>query len=37
MPSGRFRPLYDGVTRIISGPREFAVSVSNVPAPASAR
>jgi hypothetical protein len=30
---GRFRPLYDGVTRIISGPREFAVSVSNVPGP----
>ncbi len=30
---GRFRPLYDGVTRIISGPREFALSVSNVPGP----
>jgi diacylglycerol O-acyltransferase / wax synthase len=30
---GRFRPLYQGVTRIISGPREFALSVSNVPGP----
>jgi diacylglycerol O-acyltransferase / wax synthase len=30
---GRFRPLYDGVTRIVSGPREFALSVSNVPGP----
>jgi WS/DGAT/MGAT family acyltransferase len=30
---GRFRPLYNGVTRIISGPREFALSVSNVPGP----
>jgi hypothetical protein len=30
---GRFRPLYKGVTRIISGPREFALSVSNVPGP----
>jgi WS/DGAT/MGAT family acyltransferase len=30
---GRFRPLYKGVTRITSGPREFALSVSNVPGP----
>ena len=30
---GRFRPLYRGVTRLISGPREFALSVSNVPGP----
>jgi len=30
---GRFRPLYRGVTRVISGPREFALSVSNVPGP----
>ncbi len=30
---GRFRPLHDGVTRLISGPREFALSVSNVPGP----
>jgi diacylglycerol O-acyltransferase / wax synthase len=30
---GRFRPLYEGVTRIVSGPREFALSVSNVPGP----
>jgi diacylglycerol O-acyltransferase len=30
---GRFRPLYKGVTRIVSGPREFALSVSNVPGP----
>lgn len=30
---GRFRPLYEGVTRVISGPREFALSVSNVPGP----
>lgn len=30
---GRFRPLHDGVTRVISGPREFALSVSNVPGP----
>lgn len=30
---GRFRPLYKGVTRVISGPREFALSVSNVPGP----
>ena len=30
---GRFRPLYRGVTRITSGPREFALSVSNVPGP----
>src|SRR5262249_36555322 len=25
---GRFRPLYRGVTRLTSGPREFALSVS---------
>jgi WS/DGAT/MGAT family acyltransferase len=30
---GRFRPLYRGVTRITSGPREFALSISNVPGP----
>ena len=30
---GRFRPLYKGVTRLTSGPREFALSVSNVPGP----
>ena len=30
---GRFRPLYRGVTRLTSGPREFALSVSNVPRP----
>ncbi len=30
---GRFRPLYHGVTRLTSGPREFALSVSNVPGP----
>jgi hypothetical protein len=30
---GRFRPLYEGVTRVVSGPREFALSVSNVPGP----
>jgi hypothetical protein len=30
---GRFGPLHRGVTRIISGPREFALSVSNVPGP----
>jgi hypothetical protein len=30
---GRFRPLYQGVTRLTSGPREFALSVSNVPGP----
>jgi WS/DGAT/MGAT family acyltransferase len=30
---GRFRPLYRGVTRLTSGPREFALSVSNVPGP----
>ncbi len=30
---GRFRPLYQGVTRVTSGPREFALSVSNVPGP----
>ena len=29
----RFRPLYKGVTRLTSGPREFALSVSNVPGP----
>ena len=29
----RFRPLYKGVTRITAGPREFALSVSNVPGP----
>ena len=30
---GRFRPLYKGVTRLTAGPREFALSVSNVPGP----
>ncbi|HKG35713.1 MAG TPA: wax ester/triacylglycerol synthase domain-containing protein, partial [Solirubrobacterales bacterium] len=30
---GRFRPLYKGVSRLTSGPREFALSVSNVPGP----
>jgi WS/DGAT/MGAT family acyltransferase len=30
---GRFRPLYRGVTRLTSGPRGFALSVSNVPGP----
>jgi WS/DGAT/MGAT family acyltransferase len=30
---GRFRPLYRGITRLTSGPREFALSVSNVPGP----
>jgi hypothetical protein len=30
---GRFKPLYRGITRITSGPREFALSVSNVPGP----
>ena len=30
---GRFRPLYKGVTRLTTGPREFALSVSNVPGP----
>jgi hypothetical protein len=30
---GRFRPLYKGVTRLTSGPREFALSMSNVPGP----
>jgi WS/DGAT/MGAT family acyltransferase len=30
---GHFKPLYKGVTRVISGPREFALSVSNVPGP----
>ncbi len=29
----RFRPLYKGITRVTSGPREFALSVSNVPGP----
>jgi diacylglycerol O-acyltransferase / wax synthase len=29
----RFQPLYRGVTRISSGPRDFALSVSNVPGP----
>jgi diacylglycerol O-acyltransferase len=29
----RFKPLYRGVTRLTSGPREFALSVSNVPGP----
>ena len=29
----RFKPLYRGVTRLASGPRDFAVSVSNVPGP----
>jgi diacylglycerol O-acyltransferase len=29
----RFRPLYKGVTRLTEGPREFALSVSNVPGP----
>jgi diacylglycerol O-acyltransferase / wax synthase len=29
----RFGPLYRGVTRVVSGPREFALSVSNVPGP----
>ena len=28
-----FGPLYRGVTRLASGPREFALSVSNVPGP----
>jgi WS/DGAT/MGAT family acyltransferase len=30
---GHFKPLYRGVTRVTSGPREFALSVSNVPGP----
>jgi diacylglycerol O-acyltransferase / wax synthase len=30
---GRFQPLYKGVTRLTTGPREFALSVSNVPGP----
>jgi diacylglycerol O-acyltransferase / wax synthase len=30
---GRFRPLYSGITRLTSGPRGFALSVSNVPGP----
>jgi hypothetical protein len=29
----RFRPFYKGVTRLTAGPREFALSVSNVPGP----
>lgn len=29
----RFQPLYRGVTRISAGPRDFALSVSNVPGP----
>jgi diacylglycerol O-acyltransferase / wax synthase len=29
----RFQPLYRGVTRISSGPRDFALSISNVPGP----
>ncbi len=29
----RFKPLYKGVTRLTAGPREFALSVSNVPGP----
>jgi diacylglycerol O-acyltransferase / wax synthase len=29
----RFRPLYHGVTRLTTGPREFALCVSNVPGP----
>jgi WS/DGAT/MGAT family acyltransferase len=29
----RFRPLYKGATRLASGPREFALSISNVPGP----
>jgi hypothetical protein len=28
-----FRPLYREVTRLAAGPREFALSVSNVPGP----
>jgi hypothetical protein len=34
---GRFGPIYRGVTRVISGPREFALSVSNVPGPREAQ
>jgi len=30
---GHFKPLYRGVTRVTSGPREFALSISNVPGP----
>jgi hypothetical protein len=30
---GHFRPLYRGITRVTTGPREFALSVSNVPGP----
>ena len=30
---GRFGPLYRRVTKVVSGPREFALSVSNVPGP----
>ena len=29
----RFQPLYEGVTRISSGPHDFALSISNVPGP----
>ncbi len=29
----RFQPLYRGVTRLASGPRDFALSISNVPGP----
>jgi diacylglycerol O-acyltransferase / wax synthase len=29
----RFKPLYRGVTRISSGPRDFALAISNVPGP----
>ncbi len=29
----QFRPLYKGVTRLTAGPREFALSISNVPGP----
>jgi diacylglycerol O-acyltransferase len=29
----RFQPLYQGVTRISSGPRDFALAISNVPGP----
>lgn len=30
---GYFKPLYTGVTRLASSPREFALAVSNVPGP----
>lgn len=29
----RFKPLYRGITRLTSGPRDFALSISNVPGP----